>query len=244
MSRLVWHKTGEKKFRTGVEKVTFYGQTAAGYGNGEAWNGVTTLNETPEGGEPTKIYADDSHYLTMYSLETLNGTIEAYDYPDGFKACNGEAELTAGVTVSQQTRKGFGLSFISLIGNDTESIDYGKELHILYNCKASPSETGHATVNESPEATTMSWSFTTDPIEMPEGYKPSSRIVIESTKVSKAAWKALVDYCIGTDGADGESGTDPKLPDPTKVLELAALKDEDGDEEHKDDEDPNAEPAG
>lgn len=229
MSKLVWHKTGEKKFRTGVEKVAFYGQTASSYATGEAWNGVTTLNETPEGGEPTKVYADDTHYLTMYSLETLGGTIEAYDYPDGFKACNGEAELTTGVTVGQQTRKGFGLAFETLIGNDTESIDHGKELHILYNCKASPSEQGHSTVNESPEATTMSWSFTTDPIEMPNGLKDSSRIVIDSTKVSAAAWKALEDYCFGTEQAEAQ------LPTPEKVLELAALTDEVN---------PDAEPAG
>lgn len=224
MSKLVWHKTGEKKFRTGVEKVAFFGQTANSYATGEAWNGVTALNETPSGGEPTKVYADDTHYLTMYSLETLGGTIEAYDYPDGFKACNGEAELATGVVVGQQTRKGFGLAFISLIGNDTQSIDYGKELHILYNCKASPTEVGHSTVNESPEASTMSWSFTTDPVEMPNGLKNSSRIVIDSTKVTSAAWKALNDYIFGTDTEGQVEGLEPTLPTPTKVLELIGTK--------------------
>ena len=215
MSKLVWHKTGEKKFRTGIEKVAFYLQNASGYENGEAWNGVTALNETPAGGEPTKIYADDSHYLTMYSLETLGATIESYDYPEGFKACNGEAEITAGVTIGQQTRKPFGLAFETLIGNDVENIDYGKELHILYNCKASPSEIGHSTVNESPEASTMSWTLT--PVE---GYKDTSRIVIDSTKVSEAAWKALENYCFGTDESEA------KLPDPAKVVELAGIQGE------------------
>ena len=219
MSRLVWHATGEKKFRTGVEKVAFFGQTATAYGAGEAWNGVTALNETPSGGEPTKVYADDTHYLTMYSLETLGGTIEAYDYPDGFKACNGEAELATGVVVGQQTRKGFGLAFESLIGNDTESIDYGKELHILYNCKASPTEVAHSTVNESPEASPMSWAFTTDPVEMPNGLKPSSRIVIDSTKVSATAWTALENYIFGSENSEAA------FPTPAKVLELAALTD-------------------
>lgn len=215
MAKLAWHKTGEKVFRTGVEKVAFYPQTAEWYGKGEAWNGVTNLNETPAGGEPTKIYADDSHYLTMYSLETLGATVEAYTYPEGFKACNGEAELVAGVTIGQQTRKGFALAFESLIGNDTENIDYGKELHILYGCKASPSEIGHSTVNESPEAQTMSWTLTTDPINV-DGYNATSRIVIDSTKVSDAAWKALEDYIYGTENEDAQ------LPTPAKILEIIA----------------------
>ena len=213
MSKLVWHKTGEKKFRAGVEKVAFFAQSGIGYGNGEAWNGVTALNETPSGGEPTKVYADDSHYLTMYSLETLGGTIEAYDYPDGFKACNGEAEIATGVTIGQQTRKGFGLAFETLIGNDVDSVDYGKELHILYNCKASPSEQGHSTVNESPEATTMSWTFTTDPVNV-DGYKATSRVVVDSTKVTEAAWNALEAYCFGSDSDNA------KLPSPTEVLTI------------------------
>ena len=220
MSKLIWDCIGERKFEAGVEDVALFPMTGNTYVAGVAWNGITAFNIQPQGGEANKYHADDIHYLTLYSAETTDFTIEAYTYPDEFKACNGEASLVKGVVIGQQTRKAFGAAFVTLIGNDTDSIDYGKELHILYNCKASPSETGHSTVNESPEATTMSWSFTTDPIEMPEGYKPSSRIVIDSTKVSEAAWKALVDYCIGT------ADTDPQLPTPAKVLELIGTQGE------------------
>ena len=214
MAKLLWDQTGEKRFFTGVENVALYVQESAGYGKGVAWNGVTACNETPSGGEATKVYADDTHYLTMYSLETLGGTIEAYQYPDEFKACNGEKELATGITIGQQTRKGFGLAFVTLIGNDTESTDHGKELHILYGCKASPSEMGHSTVNESPEASTMSWTFTTDPVDAGDGNKPTSRVVIDSTKVTEAVWNALIDYVFGSASADAE------LPLPAKVLEI------------------------
>lgn len=214
MAKLEWHQTGKKRFFTGVEKTALYVQNETGYAKGVAWDGVTALNETPSGGEPTKYYADDAPYLTMYSLETLGGTIEAYQYPDEFKACNGEKELVTGIVIGQQTRKGFGLAFETLIGNDTESTDHGKELHILYGCKASPSEMGHSTVNESPEAGTMSWSFTTDPVNVGDDYKPTSRVVIDSTKVTAAAWKALEDYVFGT------AETDPELPLPAKIIEI------------------------
>ena len=211
MSKLVWDQVGEKRFYTGVENVALFVQNASGYDEGVAWNGVTACNETPSGGEATKIYADDTHYLTMYSLETLGGTIEAYMYPDEFKACNGEKEIATGVVIGQQTRKGFGLAFESLIGNDTVSTDFGRELHILYGCKASPSEIAHSTVNESPEASTMSWTFTTDPVDAGEDNKKTSRIVIDSTKCSEAAYKAIKAAVYGTD----ESA--PYLPTPEQV---------------------------
>ena len=212
MSRLIWGQTGHKRFFTGVEKVALFVQNSTGYDAGVAWDGVTAVNETPAGGEATKIYADDTHYLTMYSLETLGGTIEAYQYPEEFKACNGEKELTTGVVIGQQTRKGFGLAFESLIGNDTESIDHGKELHLLYGCKASPTEIGHSTVNESPEASTMSWSFTTDPTSAGEGNKPTSRVVIDSTKVSDDAWTAIENAVYGSEN------TESALPTPEQVV--------------------------
>lgn len=215
MAKLVWDQTGERLFETGVEKTVLFPMTGAEYGKGVAWNGVTTINETPSGGEPTDVYADDQKYLTMYSLETLGGTIEAYMYPDEFAACNGEASPAAGVVFGQQTRKGFGLAFETLIGNDTESTDHGKKLHLLYGCKVSPSEMAHQTVNESPEATTMSWEFTTDPIAV-EGYKSTSRVIIDSTKVGDTAFKALEDY------VQGSADEDAALPLPAKVLEIIA----------------------
>lgn len=213
MSKLAWDQVGERLFETGVEKTALFPQTAASYGAGVAWNGVTTINETPSGGEPTDVYADDQKYLTMYSLETLGGTIEAYMYPDEFAACNGEGSLAEGVVVGQQTRKGFGLAFETLIGNDTESTDHGKKLHLLYGCKVSPSEMAHQTVNESPEATTMSWEFTTDPVQV-EGYKATSRVIVDSTKVGETAFKALEAVVYGSEESEA------RLPLPNEVVTI------------------------
>jgi hypothetical protein len=133
----------------------------------------------------------------MISAETLGGTIEAYMYPDEFEQCDGSADITTGVSVKQQSRKAFGLVYQTLIGNDTVGTDYGKKMHFLYGCKVSPSEQAHQTVNESPEATTNSWSFTTTPVAV-TGHKATAKVVVDSTKVSEAAWKALEDAVYGT----------------------------------------------
>ena len=158
---LEWDLPGERLYETGVEKTALFPVISGGtYGAGVAWNGVSQITESPSGGEPTDVYADNQKYLTMYSLETLGGTIEAYMYPDEFEQCDGSANIATGISVKQQTRRSFGLVYETLIGNDTEGTDYGKKMHFLYGCKVSPSERTRQTVNESPEATTNSWSFT------------------------------------------------------------------------------------
>lgn len=202
MAVLEWDKPGERLYETGVEKtVLFPIATGGSYGAGVAWNGVSQITESPSGGEPTDTYADNQKYLTLYSLETLGGTIEAYMYPDEFGECDGSAEITTGVSVRQQTRKAFGLVYQTLVGNDTEGVDYGKKMHFLYGCKVSPSEKTRQTVNESPEASTNSWTFSTTPVAV-TGHKATAKVEVDSTKVSAAAWKALEDAVIGTESTE------------------------------------------
>lgn len=161
MAKLVWDETGKRLFETGVEKCALYVYNSKDkkYDAGVAWNGVTAINETPTGAEATDLYADDKKYLSLLSAEELEGTIEAYTYPDAFMACDGSATTGNGAIFGQQSRKQFCLAFITKVGNDTEDTEYGEKLHIIYNCKASPSERAYATINDSPEAITFSWSF-------------------------------------------------------------------------------------
>lgn len=201
MSKLVWDATGERKFEVGVENVAIFPMTGNEYGAGVAWNGCTAFNIQPQGGEANKYYADDIHYLTLYSTETTDFTVEAYTYPDEFAACNGQADLTAGVKIGQQTRKAFGAAFINLIGNDTDLQDHGKKLTLVYGCRVSPSEQGHSTVNENVEPGTMSWSGTTTPISV-DGYKPTATVEIDSTIVGETAFKAVYDAVYGSESAD------------------------------------------
>lgn len=216
MAKLVWDQIGERLYETGVEQAAIFPMTGSTYGAGEAWNGLTAVNESPSGAEATPLYANDKKYAELISNEEFGGTIEAYTYPDGFAACNGEQPLVAGVegvTVGQQVRKPFGLVYKTLIGNDTEGIKHGYKLNIVYNARVTPSEKSNATVNDSPEAQTMSWTFTTTPVDIP-GMDASAKITIDSTKIDSAKLTAIEDKIYGTANAE------PAFPTPDELVEL------------------------
>ena len=213
MAVLTWDQTGEKLYETGVQKGVLYPMDGAVYGKGVAWNGLTAVNETPSGAESTKLYADDIKYLDIRSAEEFGATIEAYSSPEEFDACDGTAELAAGVNIGQQNRKGFGFCYRSTIGNDTEYNNYGYKLHIIYGLTASPSERSYSTVNDSPEAATLSWEVSSTPVNV-AGFKPTSIITINSKKINPQALKEIEDALYGTESVE------PKilLPDEIKAI--------------------------
>lgn len=214
MSKLTWDKTGERYYETGVKNCALYVRNSEGsYPSGVAWNGITAVTESPSGAEASPLYADDIKYLNLVSTEELGGTIEAYTYPDEFAECDGSAELVTGVMLGQQVRKTFGLAYKTTLGNDTEGNDHGYKLHLIYGCLAAPSEKAYATINDSPEAITFSWEFTTTPVEV-AGFKPTANITIDSTKVDAAKLKAFEEVLFGSDDAE------PKLPLPNEVAQL------------------------
>ena len=213
MSKLVWDQTTEKRYETGIEQVALYKQVSGAYPAGVAWNGITALNLTPSGAEPTPLYANNRKYLTLMSVEELGGTIEAYTYPEEWEECDGSAEAVAGVYIGQQARSTFGLVGKTLIGNDTEGTKHGYKLHLVYGCQASPAEESHATVNDSPEAVTFSWEFTTTPVEI-DGFNATSYICIDSTKIDPEKLKALEAKLYG------DESSEPMLPMPSEVLTL------------------------
>lgn len=215
MSKIVWDKTGEKLYETGTRQGVLYVQEAGAYPKGVAWNGLTAVTESPSGAEATALYADDIKYLSLMSAEEFGGTIEAYMYPDEFKACNGEADLADGVSIGQQKRQSFGFSYRTVLGNDTEGEEYGYKLHLIYGALASVSEKAYATVNDSPEAITFSWEFTTTPVNV-EGHKPTACLTIDSTKADAAKLAELEAILYGTEDAE------PRLPLPDEVATLFA----------------------
>lgn len=215
MSALVWDQSSERLYETGVDRGVLYPVTNNAYGTGVAWNGLTAVNESPSGAEPSDIYADNIKYLTLRSAETFGATIEAYTYPDEFAECDGSATVATGVTIGQQTRKSFGLCYRTLVGNDTDGQDHGYKLHLIYGCTASPSEKSYQTVNDSPEAITFSWEVSTTPVNV-KGHKPTAQLIVDSTKVDKAKLDTLEAQLYG-----GES-SDPKLPTPAEVIAIFA----------------------
>ena len=219
MSRIVWDKTGERYYETGVKMGVLYPiQTDGRYSKGVAWNGLTAVTESPSGAEPTPLYADDIKYLNLISNEEFGCTIEAYTYPDEFADCDGTAALAAGVMIGQQKRKTFGLAYRTAFGNDSDGVDHGYKLHLVYGCLAAPSEKAYATINDSPEAITFSWEVSTTPVSV-TGFKPTSQITIDSTKVKPEKLTALEEILYGKDG-DGGSAVEPRLPLPDEIATL------------------------
>ena len=214
MAVLTWDQVGERLYETGVDRGVLYLPNSTGvYATGYAWNGLTTVTESPSGAEATAQYADNIQYLNLMSEETFGGTIEAYTYPDAFGQCDGSLSPAVGVAIGQQARKSFGLSYRTRLGNDVNGNAYGYKLHLVYGALASPSEKEYASINDSPEAISFSWDFTTTPVEV-KGYKPTSLIVVDSTKVQAAKLASLEALLYGTETK--EAG----LPLPNEVFAL------------------------
>ena len=217
MAKLVWDAVGNRLYETGVRQGVLYPMSNGTYPKGVAWNGLTAITESPSGAEPTPLYADDIKYLNLLSAEEFAATVEAYTYPDEFAECDGSATLAAGVTIGQQPRKTFGLCYRTVLGNDTENENYGYKLHIIYGAMAAPSEKAYESINDSPEAITLSWELSTTPVNV-TGFKPTASITIDSTKVAEGKMAALEKILYG----DGDSEARLPLPDEIKTIMDAA----------------------
>lgn len=217
MSKIVWDQVGERFYETGTDHGVIYPQDVSGnYTNGVAWNGLTSVSESPSGAEPTDLYADNIKYLSIRSAEDFGATVEAYTYPDEFAVLDGSAELADGVMIGQQTRKPFGFCYRSRLGNDTQFEDYGYKLHLIYGCTVSPSEKGYQTINDSPEAITFSWEMKTTPVAV-TGYKPTACLTVDSTKFTGAKASYLTNL---QNVLYGTENTNPRLPLPDEVLSI------------------------
>lgn len=211
MSKITWDDTGKRFYEQGVSNgVLFvYDTQQKKYGKGVAWNGLISVQESPDGADSNDMYADNIKYASLRSAETFGGTIEAYTYPDEFAPCDGVAGEN-GVLLRQQARAMFGLAYRTEIGND-ESSTYGYKIHLVYGCTCSPSDRQWETINDSPEAVTLSWEFETTPVAV-EGYKALSTLEIDSRKADKTKLEEFLDILYGTDSVE------PKLMTPAEVI--------------------------
>ena len=210
MAKLVWDKTGERLYETGVKNGVLYPMVDGAYPKGIVWNGLTAVTESPSGAEATALYADDIKYLNLMSAEEFGATVEAYTYPDEFAECDGSASLGTGVTIGQQPRKTFGLSYKTTLGNDVDNDNHGYKLHLIYGAMASPSEKAYSTINDSPEAITFSWELTTTPVNV-TGFKPTASLTIDSTKIAPEKLAAIEALLYGSDSGEA------KLPLPDEI---------------------------
>jgi hypothetical protein len=216
MAPLTWDQVGERVYETGVDHGVLYLPDDAGvYNKGYAWNGLTTVTETPSGADASPQFADNIKYLNLIAAEEFGATIEAFTYPEEFAQCDGTALPEPGVAVGQQGRKMFGMSYRTRVGNDVEGTEFGYKLHLLYGCQAAPSERAYSTINDSPEAIAFSWDVTTTPVPVTD-LKPTSLIVIDSTVVDEVALASLEDLLYG------KASVEAALPTPDAVIALFA----------------------
>lgn len=224
--RLEWDKLGERFYETGTDHGVLYPMNDNGsYAKGVAWNGLTAVNETPSGAEETALWADNMKYLSIRSAEELGGTIEAYTYPKEFAECDGSKEIISGVTIGQQARKRFGFSYRTKIGNDVKGNDFAEKIHVIYNASVSPTEKAYATINDSPEAATLSWEFSTitSSFTLSNVEYKTANITIDLTGATDEQKTAVYNLLWGKDGDDEEDGenhveaSDPTLP-PIQTL--------------------------
>lgn len=205
MTVLKWDEIGKRLYENGTSHGVLYTLNDEGkYNNGVAWNGLTSVKQSPDGAEETAIYANDHKYLSMLSAENFKGTIEAYTYPDEFMECDGSKELTKGVYAGQQTRKPFGLVYSTIIGNDVKGEAYGEKIHVIYQAKVSPSSREYETINDEPDALTFSWEFSATPSDVgseldAKGVRPTSYLAIDTTKLEEATVKKIKDKLYGTE---------------------------------------------
>lgn len=241
---LVWDQTGEKTYETGVKMGVLYPQATDGtYPIGYAWNGLTSVKENASGGEATSLWADDQKYLDLMSTEEFSATIEAYASPKAFDECDGSKEIMPGVYAGQQNRKSFGFCYRTTLGNDVNGNDYAYQLHLVYGLKAQPSEKSYSSINDSPEANTLSWESKATPVPVTgeTGFKSTATIVIDSryftdanfisggivsgevqtevVNAAKAKLAALEEILYGKDG-EGTAAKDPRLPFPDEVKRI------------------------
>lgn len=221
---LSWDGTGEKIYELGIDHCVLYplNSTSHTYTPGVAWNGITSVQETPSGADENALYADNIKYASLRGTEEFGGTIEAYTFPDEWYECDGSKEAADGVVIGQQNRKTFGLSYRTTVGNDEENLNYGYKLHLVYGCTASPSERSYETINDSPDAGSFSWEFTTIPVNVTgvANAKATSIITIDSTKADATKLAALEQILYGTPAAGQTAAVDPRLPFPDEVIDL------------------------
>ena len=219
MPKLTWDDTGKRLYELGVDHGVLYVQDPTGtYPTGVAWNGLVSVTESPSGAESNPQYADNIKYIDLISAEEFGGTIEAFTYPDEFGVCDGTASPSKGLVLGQQTRKRFGMSYRTKIGNDVDQMDHGYKIHLIYGALAAPSEKAYASINDSPEAITFSWEFSTVPVALTTGnYKPVASLTIDSTKVDPAKLALLEAELYG-------DATNPaNLPLPDEIITLLGL---------------------
>lgn len=203
MSKLTWDGVGKKEYQYGVSQGVLFKQDPTTHKwMGVAWNGLTNVTDSPEGGDVEEKYADNILYASVRGVEKFGGSIECFTYPDEWMGCIGKKEVIPGVTIGQQNRDTFCLAYRTEIGND-QNQNAGYKIHIVYNSTANASEMSHDTTEESVDFEPMSFDFDANTVAV-TGHKATSKLEFSSITTDAKAMAALEDLIYGSPNADAE----------------------------------------
>lgn len=201
MTTLVWDETNARRYEAGVEHGVFYPSS----GPGVVWDGLLSVSENAIGSEQ-KSYAENGvTYLVSIGSRTYQSTVRAFSSPEGFGECVGDLEIVPGFVLTRQTRKSFGFSYKTRIS------DIGYKIHIVYNATAVPTSRSYASTNNTPNPVSLEWKIDAIPEVIP-GFRPTSHLIIDTTKASSTSVSNLEDLIYGTPNSD------PYLPVPSEVI--------------------------
>jgi hypothetical protein len=212
VARVEWDQVGQRIFETGLDRGVFYKENGVGY----VWNGLTGVDEQRSGSSVVSYYYDGVKTLDVVSIGDYAGRVDAITYPPEFEPFDGMVEADEGLIFDQQMPRTFDLTYRTLIGNDTEGLDHGYKIHILYNLTAVPTNKSHRSVGANVEPSSLSWDVSSVPVVVP-GYYPVSHVIVDSRKVSPAALEAIENILYGSPGVT------PAVPQPDQLFALMEL---------------------
>lgn len=207
--KLNWNQPGENTYESGLDRGVFFQNTGVGH----AWNGLISVDQGAVGGEVEQYYFDGVKYLDFVASEDFQATLTAFSTPPAFAECEGVRQLAPGLSVTNQPRKTFGLSYRTGLGNDLELDDYGYKLHLVWNCTATPSPRSHRTRSDDASLAEKEW--TIDSVPPPSSImKPTAHVEINSRGALPAHLQAVEDILYGTNVQNS------RLPTQTEVIQI------------------------
>jgi hypothetical protein len=209
MTALVWDKSGEKVYQTGVDRGVLYLQD----GTAVVWNGLTSIEET--GNDTlTSYYLDGVKYLDTLTPGDFTGKLKAFTYPVEFDQVQGVITPTPGLNYYDQPSKSFNLSYRTKIGNDIDGIEHSYKIHLLYNLVANPDTFGFDSLKgQQVQPIEFAWTIVGTPPKV-GSLRPTVHISIDAEDTPPGVLSALEDILYGTDI------TSPSLPSMTEIAQL------------------------
>lgn len=212
MAKLDFDQATDRKYENGVDHAVLY--TGADW-TGVAWNGMTSIDTAPDGGDTEALWADNIKYAVMRGAVSYAATINCYNYPEEFNPCLGNKKIEVGgktVYIHEQMGENFRLAYRTTLNNAEKGLT-GYRYHVVYGLACDPSDITYETIDDSPDAVEFGFDVEGSP----------AQLTVDGNVYSACEFTfdvALAD--IITDPRIkilyGSNDTDAKCPDPNTLF--------------------------